>query len=132
MIGRRTASVHAAPCTPCTSAATDSFVCVDPAVTAAVHSDAYRLCPKREGSLVTETCFQRHHLKFASNLSWIQYGSDRANRTAFEAMRVSAGTMPVGSTFAASDSNSRDPYCSTPPSRMALYTLPSSFPALPL
>ena len=82
--------------------------------------------------MVTETCFQRHHLKFASNLSWIQYGSDRANRTAFEAMRVSAGTMPVGSTFAASDSNSRDPYCSTPPSRMALYTLPSSFPALPL
>lgn len=56
---------------------------------------AYRLCPK-SGSL-TEDCFQNHHLRFASDQSWIQYGSNRSNRTAFKATRVSKGTFPEGS-----------------------------------
>lgn len=56
---------------------------------------AYRLCPK--SAELTEDCFQRHHLKFASSQSWIQYGSNRANRTAIPAHRVSVGTNPAGS-----------------------------------
>lgn len=56
---------------------------------------AYRLCPK-SGDL-SEACFQRHHLRFASPSSWIQWSDDRSNRTAFNATRVSAGTAPQGS-----------------------------------
>jgi len=58
---------------------------------------AYRLCPKN--SNLTEECFQRHHLEFASNNSWIQYGNDHSNRTAIPATRVSTGTWPEGSTW---------------------------------
>jgi len=58
---------------------------------------AYRLCPK--SSNITEECFQAHHLEFASQQSWIQYGSNHSNRTFFEAVRVSEGTNPPGSTW---------------------------------
>jgi hypothetical protein len=56
---------------------------------------AYRLCPK-SGKL-TEACFQKHHLKFVGNTSWIQWGEDMSNRTAFEASRTSLGTFPADS-----------------------------------
>jgi len=56
---------------------------------------AYRLCPK--SSKLTEECFQSGHLRFASDQSWIQYGSDKSNRTAIPAHRVSVGTNPKGS-----------------------------------
>lgn len=56
---------------------------------------AYRLCPK--SSDLTEDCFQRGHLEFAGNTSWIQWGDDPKNRTAFPAERVSEGTNPAGS-----------------------------------
>jgi len=56
---------------------------------------SYRLCPK-SGEL-TEACFQRHVLSYASNSSWIQYGPDPTNRTAIPATRVSTGTFPEGS-----------------------------------
>jgi hypothetical protein len=55
---------------------------------------AYRLCPK--SSKLTEKCFQNGHLEFASNMSWIQWGEDSKNRTAFPATRVSVGTYPAG------------------------------------
>lgn len=58
---------------------------------------AYRLCPK-SGNL-TEECFQKHHLEFASDTTWIQYGDDKTNRTGFPAMRISEGTFPKGSTW---------------------------------
>lgn len=58
---------------------------------------AYRLCPKT-GPL-SEECFQKNHLEFASDMSWIQYGSNKANRTAIPATRVSEGTFPRGSTW---------------------------------
>jgi len=58
---------------------------------------AYRLCPK--SSNLTEECFQKHHLQFASEYSWVQYGSNTSNRTAFRAARVSKGTLPEGSTW---------------------------------
>lgn len=56
---------------------------------------AYRLCPKSADA--SEECFQANHLAFASNQSWIQYGSDTSNRTAINAVRVSEGTHPQGS-----------------------------------
>jgi len=56
---------------------------------------SYRLCPK--SSNVTEDCFQRHHLQFAGDQSWIQWRDDSSNRTAFTATRVSEGTKPAGS-----------------------------------
>lgn len=58
---------------------------------------AYRLCPKT--SNLTEQCFQAHQLDFPTNQSWIQYGSDKSNRTAIKAERVSVGTLPAGSTW---------------------------------
>jgi len=58
---------------------------------------SYRLCPK--SSKLTEECFQKNHLQFASNASWIQYGNRKANRTAIPATRVSEGTFPKGSTW---------------------------------
>jgi len=62
---------------------------------------AYRLCPKtNDGSSgLTEECFQRHHLEFAGDESWLQMGSNRSNRTAIKATRVSQGTFPKGSTW---------------------------------
>jgi len=56
---------------------------------------SYRLCPK--SSKLTEECFQRRHLQFVGNESWIQYGDDEANRTAIPATRVAEGTNPAGS-----------------------------------
>eukprot|EP00746_Dinoflagellata_sp_MGD_P026207 gnl/MRDRNA2_/MRDRNA2_161760_c0_seq1.p1 gnl/MRDRNA2_/MRDRNA2_161760_c0~~gnl/MRDRNA2_/MRDRNA2_161760_c0_seq1.p1 ORF type:complete len:345 (+),score=48.41 gnl/MRDRNA2_/MRDRNA2_161760_c0_seq1:92-1036(+) len=56
---------------------------------------AYRLCPK--SSNLTEECFQKHHLRFASDQTWLQKGSNRSNRTAITATRVSQGTFPAGS-----------------------------------
>jgi len=56
---------------------------------------AYRLCPK--SAEATEECFQSHHLTFASDQTWIQYGSDSSNRTAIKAHRVSVGTNPPNS-----------------------------------
>ena len=56
---------------------------------------AYRLCPANENA--TEECFNRHHLKFASNVSYIQMGQRSDNRTTFKATRVSTGTFPAGS-----------------------------------
>jgi len=59
---------------------------------------AYRLCPK-SGDL-TEECFQKHHLQYASaSTSWIQYGDDASNRTAIPATRTSEGTNPKGSVW---------------------------------
>lgn len=56
---------------------------------------SYRLCPK--SSNLKEECFQRHHLQFVGDQSWIQYGDDVANRTAIPAVRVAQGTNPAGS-----------------------------------
>jgi len=62
---------------------------------------AYRLCPKvaTDGSatLLTEKCFQDHHLAFASNTSIIQFGSNESTRTPIPAARTSVGTFPPGS-----------------------------------
>merc|ERR1712007_198017 len=53
---------------------------------------AYRLCPA--SSNATEECFQSHHLNFEGDLTWIQFGSDPANRTAIRANRTVTGTFP--------------------------------------
>jgi len=59
---------------------------------------AYRLCPKSEFSAKsTEACFQKHHLQFVGNQSWIQFGQDTKNRSAITAVRTSEGTNPSGS-----------------------------------
>jgi len=58
---------------------------------------AYRLCPKSSGAKATEECFQAHHLQFVGDESWIQFGDDESNRTAFRAVRTSEGTNPAGS-----------------------------------
>merc|ERR1719230_2352157 len=57
---------------------------------------SYRLCPR--SSELTEECFQRHHLQFVGDKSWLQWaGKDESNRTAINATRVSEGTNPPGS-----------------------------------
>lgn len=58
---------------------------------------AYRLCPKASGAKLPETCFQKHHLQFVGNQSWIQFSDDTSNRTAISAVRTSEGTNPSGS-----------------------------------
>lgn len=64
---------------------------------------AYRLCPKggEEGGdgSESEACFQKGHLEFVGDSSWIQYGDDAGNRTAIPAHRTSKGTAPAGSTW---------------------------------
>eukprot|EP01065_Artemidia_motanka_P016772 TRINITY_DN2036_c0_g1_i8.p1 TRINITY_DN2036_c0_g1~~TRINITY_DN2036_c0_g1_i8.p1 ORF type:complete len:465 (+),score=165.13 TRINITY_DN2036_c0_g1_i8:65-1396(+) len=59
----------------------------------------YRLCPA--GSKLDEECFRKTPLEFVGEESWIQFGNgfDVKNRTAIPANRVSAGTVPEGSTW---------------------------------
>ena len=40
---------------------------------------SYRLCPS--GSNLTESCFQKTHLRFVGDTQWIQYGDDKSNRS---------------------------------------------------
>lgn len=59
---------------------------------------SYRLCRRSDdGSKATEECFQKTHLKFVGDESWIQFGEDELNRTAIPAVRTSVGTNPAGS-----------------------------------
>merc|ERR1712118_41879 len=53
-----------------------------------------RLCPSN--SDLSEECFQRTVLRAASNVSWIQDGSDKSSRREISALRTSVGTYPVG------------------------------------
>ena len=46
---------------------------------------------------VTEECFQRTPLKFASEDSWVQYGTDVDSNVVFKANRTTEGTFPPGS-----------------------------------
>lgn len=55
---------------------------------------AYRLCPVK--NLTEEGC-AAGHLEFAGDVSYIQYRSDKANRTTIPAIRVTEGTYPKGS-----------------------------------
>lgn len=56
---------------------------------------AYRLCPASEEP--TEACFQKHHLQFVNNQTWLQKRGNKNKRTAFKATPVSEGTSPPGS-----------------------------------
>jgi hypothetical protein len=59
---------------------------------------SYRLCKLSEdGTKATEECFQKTPLQFVGDESWIQFGDDESNRTAFPAVRTSEGTNPSGS-----------------------------------
>jgi len=57
---------------------------------------AYRLCPLSDPDL-TEECFQRQHLQFVGNTSWLQFVESPENRTEIPAVRISEGTYPQGS-----------------------------------
>ena len=57
----------------------------------------FRLCPASEA--LTEECFQRLPLAPAGDVQWLQWGSDKANRTAIRALRTSSGTTPTNSTW---------------------------------
>jgi len=64
---------------------------------------SYRLCKLPEGGKaeLTEECFQRTPLRFASEYSWAQYGgSPDAEKVYFLANRTSEGTTPPGSQWA--------------------------------
>jgi len=60
---------------------------------------SYRLCKVDENGPggVTEECFQKTPLKFASENSWVQYGYDEDARVVFKANRTTEGTYPPGS-----------------------------------
>ena len=61
---------------------------------------AYRLCRKSSvGSKLNESCFAAGHLQFVGDKSWIQFGDDKANRTAIPAVRTAVGTNPPGSSW---------------------------------
>lgn len=64
---------------------------------AANHGGGYavRLCPLDSDQ--TEECFQRHHLPFEGDSTWIQFGGNPAKRTEIRANRTSTGTHPSGS-----------------------------------
>jgi len=59
---------------------------------------SYRLCPK-PGTFeeLTEECFQKHHLSFAGDVQWVQWGDNKQSRKEVQAVRVSEGTYPHGS-----------------------------------
>jgi len=60
---------------------------------------SYRLCKVGEEGPggVTEECFQKTPLTFASEDSWVQYGWDEGSRVMFKANRTTKGTYPPGS-----------------------------------
>jgi len=60
---------------------------------------SYRLCkvPPEGVKGLTEDCFQRTPLNFHGDVQWVQYGENKANRTAFKANRTTEGTFPIGS-----------------------------------
>lgn len=60
---------------------------------------SYRLCKVPEEGVkgITEECFQKTPLQFHGDTQWVQYGTDRENRTAFKANRTTEGTFPIGS-----------------------------------
>jgi len=60
---------------------------------------SYRLCRLGPGGRaeLTEECFQRTPLKFASSSSWVQYGEDENSKVFFRANRTTEGTLPEGS-----------------------------------
>jgi hypothetical protein len=59
---------------------------------------SYRLCkiPEEGRSGLTEVCFQRTPLFFASNEQWVQTGYDTETRIYFTANRTTKGTYPPG------------------------------------
>ena len=59
---------------------------------------SYRLCkiPEEGRSGLTEECFQRTPLFFASNEQWVQTGYDTETRLYFTANRTTKGTYPPG------------------------------------
>jgi len=67
---------------------------------------SWRLCKKTEN--ITEECFQRNVLRFAGNVSWLQYSDIIPNREGFlklprfelPLVTVSEGTYPKGSQWA--------------------------------
>ena len=62
---------------------------------------SYRLCkiPEEGRSGLTEECFQRTPLFFASNQQWVQTGYDIESRKYFTANRTTKGTYPPGWIF---------------------------------
>jgi len=60
---------------------------------------SFRLCKveNNDPGAVTEECFQRTPLKFATEDSWVQYGWDESSRVVFKANRTTEGTFPPGS-----------------------------------
>merc|ERR1712048_981857 len=53
---------------------------------------AFRLCPASQ--ILTEECFQSHHLPFLGESSWIQFGPNPSNRQEIRANRTTSGTTP--------------------------------------
>jgi len=60
---------------------------------------SYRLCKVPEEGMtgLTEECFQKTPLKFASEKQWIQIGEDESTKREFLANRTTEGTFPAGS-----------------------------------
>jgi len=60
---------------------------------------SYRLCkvPQEGVKGLTEDCFQKTPLKFASDKQWIQVGDDISTKREFLANRTTEGTVPAGS-----------------------------------
>lgn len=58
---------------------------------------AYRLCKKVQGMTLTEECFQRTHLQFATEQTEIRYVDNHKPSVLINATTTSVGTFPKGS-----------------------------------
>lgn len=58
----------------------------------------YRVCPKSQGKL-TEDCFQKNPLRFASNTSVIHWEDGSRPDATIPATDISEGVLPVGATW---------------------------------
>jgi len=88
---------------------------------------SYRLCKVGEDGPggVTEDCFQKTPLKFSSENSWVQYGTDKSTRIEFKANRTTEGTYPMGSQWTMNPI----PVCKNPIDDLNCPEGPLEFPA---
>jgi hypothetical protein len=61
---------------------------------------AYRICPAHARGGLTEACFQRTPLRFATRESCLRWGGVSGERLCFNATFVNEGTAPAGSMWA--------------------------------
>ena len=60
---------------------------------------SYRLCPKKDGQVLTEECFQANPLRFVGGTHTIRYNDGSAKPFEINATQLTEGVTPAGSTW---------------------------------